>query len=257
MKTNSCSVIVTALAVGTLGLLTTAEAGPLMKFSRFRHSGVDKDEIIAGFQKKARLSHPAPAAPVPAGYPHYQLIDLGTLGGPGSSTVFPARALNNRGEMIAFANTNVPDPICFGMNCYIQHGILRQPNGNIIDLPFPAGIDPTNNNSLVDDITRNGLLSGFVTNGVIDPLTDFPETRAVIWGSEWQESDRPGHSWRKRFARRGAQSARRHGGRSAQRRRGKPGLRPIHERLPAGGDTSAGIHLTGKRSSGPGDLGRQ
>ena len=102
MKTNTCSVIVTALAVGTLGLLTTAEAGPLMKFSRFSHSGVDKnDEITAGFQKKARLSHPAPAASVPAGYPHYRLIDLGTLGGPTSGTVFPARAINNGGQMIA------------------------------------------------------------------------------------------------------------------------------------------------------------
>jgi len=52
MKTNYCSVIVTALAVGTLGLLTTAKAGPLMKFSRFSHFGGNNDELAAGFQKK-------------------------------------------------------------------------------------------------------------------------------------------------------------------------------------------------------------
>ena len=45
-------------------------------------------------------------------------------------------------------------------------------------------MDPVNNNSLISDITRNGLLSGFVFNGAIDPLTDFPETRAVIWGRD-------------------------------------------------------------------------
>jgi len=183
MKTNYCSVIVTALAVGTLGLLTTAKAGPLMKFSRFSHFGGNNDELAAGFQKKARLSHPAPAAPVPAGYPHYQMIDLGTLGGPGSSTSFPARALNNRGEVIAFAETAVPDPNCY-LDCYFTHGLVRQPSGNIIDLPFPNGIDPATNTSGVGDITRNGLLAGLVTNGVIDPLTDFPETRAVIWGRD-------------------------------------------------------------------------
>jgi probable HAF family extracellular repeat protein len=86
--------------------------------------------------------------------------------------------------MIALASTNVPDPICFGQDCYVTHGILRQANGHVIDLPFPNGMDPANNNSLISDITRNGLLSGFVFNGAIDPLTDFPETRAVIWGRD-------------------------------------------------------------------------
>jgi probable HAF family extracellular repeat protein len=108
------------------------------------------------------------------------MIDLGTLGGPASSTVFPARALNNRGDMIAFAETAIVDPNCY-LDCYFQHGFLRQRNGNIVDLPFPSGIDATMNASLVGDITANGLLSGFVTNGLIDPLTDFVETRAVIW----------------------------------------------------------------------------
>jgi hypothetical protein len=41
------------------------------------------------------------------------LIDLGTFGGPASFTAFPARALNNRGQMIAFADTALADPNCF------------------------------------------------------------------------------------------------------------------------------------------------
>jgi len=183
MKTYfSCSVIVTALAVGTVGLLGTVDGGSLNTLGRFRHSDEGTPVVKAGQHSKPPLSHPVAPAPAHAGYPQYQLIDLGTLGGPGSSTVFPARALNERGQMIAFANTNVPDPTCLGQNCYIQHGILRRPDGNIVDLPFPAGIDPTNNNSLAGDLTPNGLMAGLVSNGQIDPLTDFPETRAVIWG---------------------------------------------------------------------------
>jgi probable HAF family extracellular repeat protein len=180
MKTHfSSTLVVTALAVGTLGLLSAADAGPLKAWARFRHSDGGNNEVAPGSQKKARFSHPAPIA-APSGYPHYQLIDLGTLGGPASSTVFPARALNNRGQMIAFAETGIVDPNCY-LDCYFMHGFLRQKDGNIIDLPFPAGIDPLTNASLVGDMTANGLLSGFVTNGLIDPLTDFPQTRPVIW----------------------------------------------------------------------------
>ena len=46
-------------------------------------------------------------------YPRYVLIDLGTLGGPNSGQVFPARSLNNRGQLIALSATAVPDPECF------------------------------------------------------------------------------------------------------------------------------------------------
>ena len=46
-------------------------------------------------------------------YPSYMLVDLGTLGGPNSGQVFPARSLNNRGQLIALSATAVPDPECF------------------------------------------------------------------------------------------------------------------------------------------------
>lgn len=115
-----------------------------------------------------------------AGYPSYRLIDLGTLGGPTSLNVFPARNINNRGQVIAFADTDVADPNCY-LGCYYSHAILQQRNGNVIELPFPSGIDPTNNTSLAGDLTPNGRMGGFVTNGLIDPMTDFPQLRPVVW----------------------------------------------------------------------------
>jgi probable HAF family extracellular repeat protein len=121
-------------------------------------------------------------ATVPAGYPRYRLIDLGTLGGPESVTVFPGRTLNNRGAIIAQADTAVSDPNCV-LSCYFDHALLRRPNGQLVEMPFPAGIDPTVNTSFPGDIAANGQAGGFVTNGLIDPLTGFPQFRPVVWGA--------------------------------------------------------------------------
>lgn len=119
---------------------------------------------------------------VPPGYPRYRLIDLGTLGGPESNTMFPARTLNKRGTVIANADTAVSDPNCY-FSCYWDHALLRRSNGQIVELPFPAGIDPAVNISVAGDITANGQLGGFVSNGLMDPLTGFPQTRPVVWGA--------------------------------------------------------------------------
>ena len=121
-------------------------------------------------------------AVVPAGYPRYRIIDLGTLGGPESNTMLPARTLNNRGVVIGNSQTAVPEPNCF-LDCYVDHAFLRRPNGRIIELPFPAGVDPAVNTSLAGDIAANGQLGGFITNGLMDPLTGFPQLRPVVWGA--------------------------------------------------------------------------
>jgi probable HAF family extracellular repeat protein len=180
MKTY-LSATMTALAVGTLGLLSPAQAGPLKPLARLWHTAEKRGIAKEGdpHTPKYRSAMPAPAAP--AGYSHYQMIDLGTLGGPSSGTSFPARQFDNRGELIASAETAVTDPNCY-FDCYDQHAILRQPSGNIVDLPVPAGFGSPTLFILAGDLTANGLISGFATNGQIDPLTDFPETRAVIWG---------------------------------------------------------------------------
>lgn len=136
----------------------------------------------ASTRKSSAPRAAANPAAVPAGYPRYRIIDLGTLGGPNSNTIFPGRTLNNRGGVIVSSETAVPDPNCF-LDCYWAHAIVRRPNGRIIELPFPAGIDPTVNTSLAADIAANGQTGGFVTNGLMDPLTGFPQLRPVVWGA--------------------------------------------------------------------------
>src|SRR5215510_48270 len=124
---------------------------------------------------------PAHLAPAPSKYPRYQLIDLGTLGGPGSFYPFAARNINQH-QLIGISETAVPDPNCF-LDCYIFHAILRRADGSIVELPFPNGIDPASNYSLPGDLTSNGLIAGFITTGEMDPLTDFPQLRGVVWGA--------------------------------------------------------------------------
>jgi probable HAF family extracellular repeat protein len=116
----------------------------------------------------------ADAAP---SYPRYRLIDLGTLGGPNALPIFPGVTLNDRGEVIAQASTAMPDPNNFEGDGLVWHGILSDASGIVRDL----GALPGPNRSLAGMINQNGLIVGFSTNGVLDPLTDFPETRAVLW----------------------------------------------------------------------------
>ena len=116
----------------------------------------------------------APAAP---NYPRYRLIDLGTLGGPDSGPVFPGVVLNDRGDVIAQAATATLDPNAIQDDGYAWHGILSNATGVVRDLGSLPGITT----SLPSGINQNGLIAGFSTNGLLDPLTDFPVFRAVLW----------------------------------------------------------------------------
>lgn len=113
------------------------------------------------------------------GYRRYQLIDLGTLGGSKSGQVFPARTLNNRGQYIAQSSTGIPDPYdcIWDVDCSVWHGMLREPNGAVTDLGALPGL----NHAIGTWITDGGWIMGLSTNGLIDPLTDFPQMRAVAW----------------------------------------------------------------------------
>jgi probable HAF family extracellular repeat protein len=59
---------------------------------------------------------------------------------------------------------------------YIQHA-FRSKDGALIDL----GVLPGGYNSFADWISGNGNVVGASENGVIDPLTGWPEVRAVTW----------------------------------------------------------------------------
>jgi probable HAF family extracellular repeat protein len=116
----------------------------------------------------------------------YKIIDLGPLGGPNSYQTFPAQSLNNRGEIIAFADTAVPDPyapICLQTDCFVAHA-LRVEGGVLKDLGTPVDVDSTMNGSVPTWISETGLVAGLSENGSIDPLTGFPQLRAVLWNTD-------------------------------------------------------------------------
>src|SRR5215470_11444708 len=116
----------------------------------------------------------------------YKLIDLGTLGGPNS---FPSPAgqnspgqgvvmLNNAGRVAGWADTTIPDPFCFGNDglCLITHA-FRWDNGTLTDLGALPGV----NSSAAIAINAGGWVLGESQNGLIEPVTGFPQQRAVVW----------------------------------------------------------------------------
>jgi probable HAF family extracellular repeat protein len=110
---------------------------------------------------------------------HYKLFDLGTFGGPGSLIQNPSyRAMNNRGTTVGLSDTSTPDPygVCFDASCMVTHGFVWK-NGVTTDL----GTLPGGASSAAASINNGGLITGQSENGLIDPLTGFPEGRGVIW----------------------------------------------------------------------------
>jgi probable HAF family extracellular repeat protein len=111
---------------------------------------------------------------------HYKFVDLGTLGGPAS--YFSAggagnRVLNNKGVVGSYADTSTPDPNapnCFNPDCFVSHA-FRWKDGILNDLGAIA------NSSEAVGINERGWIAGVSQNGVIDPLTGFPEGVGVLW----------------------------------------------------------------------------
>ena len=110
---------------------------------------------------------------------HYQLVDMGTFGGP-QSAVFGG--INNHGVLVGYADTSTPDPyppFCFIPDCFVTHAFQWQ-NGAVTDL----GVLPNGGawSSASTSISSNGLIAGFSQNGEFDPLfPGFPEAHAVLW----------------------------------------------------------------------------
>lgn len=119
---------------------------------------------------------------------HYQLVDMGTFGGPRSffaNTNLPRGSdVNNHGVVTGFADTSTPDPFppFFFADYFTTHAFQWQ-NGVMTDL----GVLPNGWSSAPVGISANGLIAGFAQNGEIDPNTPvgfppgFPELRAVLW----------------------------------------------------------------------------
>ena len=126
-----------------------------------------------------------PQAPTQRKYHQYTLYDLGTFGGPDSSTSFFATSLSFKGA-IGGAQTPAHDPFdpnCLGSpyfpGCYVMHA-FQWNNGVLTDLGI-LGKKGDSNSSFAAAINNLGLVAGYSENGSIDPLTGYPETRAVVW----------------------------------------------------------------------------
>ena len=122
---------------------------------------------------------------------HYQVIDLGTFGGPssylaGSNAGNDAvnQVLNNRGTVAGWGDTSSLDPyapICSNPfpngDCFLVHAFQWR-KGVLTDL----GMLPGGDTSDAKWISDTGLIAGEARNGVLDPLVPgFPELRAVLW----------------------------------------------------------------------------
>jgi len=112
---------------------------------------------------------------------HYKLIDLGTFGGPQSRADYPV-ALNNHGTVAGSADTPHPNPFYgndnpfFFPDPYIEHA-FQWKDGFLTDL----GSLPGGGTSLPNWINERGDVAGQATNSVIDPLTGWPESVAVLY----------------------------------------------------------------------------
>ncbi|MGB9205339.1 MAG: hypothetical protein WCB94_15380, partial [Terriglobales bacterium] len=119
-------------------------------------------------------------------YHHYQLVDVGTFGGPNSSYLqgFPVgRLLNNSGTAVGSADTPTPDPYCasFNFDCYVGPGFKWQ-NGVTSALSALPGFNGLNSATGLW-VSDSGLTVGVSENG-IDPLTGFFAIEAVLWGTD-------------------------------------------------------------------------
>jgi probable HAF family extracellular repeat protein len=118
---------------------------------------------------------------------HYKFIDLGTFGGPSSSvpTVFyeingtaGAQVISQTATVTGSADSSVPDPLCFGDDCFFPNAFQWQ-NGQLTNLGALPGSQWSGSNW----ISNNGLIAGLSQNGENDPLIGIPEIRAVLWRS--------------------------------------------------------------------------
>lgn len=117
----------------------------------------------------------------------YQLVDIGTLGGPNSYLPggffegLATQSLSAAGTFAGEADTAIPDPydVCFNFDCMVGHAVQWR-GGSLTDLGTLPGTGDLS--STPTWISANGLIVGLSENGEIDPtVPGFPELHAVLW----------------------------------------------------------------------------
>jgi len=118
----------------------------------------------------------------------YALIDLGTFGGPNSYPIVveSVQTLSQTGVVAGCAETPLPNPKYPNFNFalfpppepdpLIAHA-FQSHDGSLTDL----GALPGANSSCALWISDNGLIAGASENGLIDPLTGWPEIEPLLW----------------------------------------------------------------------------
>lgn len=123
-------------------------------------------------------STPAAAYAAPLGSesrqdPHYRLIDLGTFGGPNSAETQEFPFINNRGTVVGYADTAVPDDTGEGFTFHA----FRWRKGVMTDL----GTLPGGKNSVANTINNHDVAVGSSETGVVDPELGIRQGVAVKW----------------------------------------------------------------------------
>jgi uncharacterized membrane protein len=127
----------------------------------------------------------------PTKHHQYQVVDIGTFGGPASyiNNQFSLGApnqINSQGTTVGAAATSIPSPgnsntsICEGLDGilpFVFHAFKWQ-DGAVTDLGTLPGTD---NCSVATSINANGEIAGYGENGLVDPLVGFREVRALVW----------------------------------------------------------------------------
>ena len=115
--------------------------------------------------------------------PHqYQLIDLGTFGGPNSSVATGffesagSQSIGDQGAVTGTADTSMSDPFCYFDDCFYPNAFQWR-HGTLNDL----GALPGTLYSAGNWTSRNGLIAGLSEDGQTDPVTGFPAEHGVLW----------------------------------------------------------------------------
>ena len=111
-------------------------------------------------------------------------LDLGTLGGPNSWDNPFGGEVNDRGELVGYSETSVPDPDGEDV-CGFGTGLICRPflwkNGHMSALPTLGG-----NNGQASAMNNHGQITGFAENGIVDSTcppnkTDNRIQLPVLW----------------------------------------------------------------------------
>ncbi len=111
----------------------------------------------------------------------YKLIDIGTFGGPNSYvptsflTEVGVQVISDQGTVAGIADTSA-DPLCYFDDCFYPNAFQWR-KGVLTNL----GTLPGSQWGAANGISGNGLIAGASQNGENDPLSGFPEFRAVLW----------------------------------------------------------------------------